>query len=126
MIALNLIEIFCLIIPFEWWLPKDIYAKLNDWVMVIVYSPLLVIVAFLDCRAARHVRANRARGEEDDDSVEEWEELQGEVDVLEEGWQEKVAQGVPDVEKEPAVVEILLLRTEINELKAMIKGMARE
>ena len=94
--------------------------------MVIVYSPLLVIVAFLDCRAARHVRANRARGEEDDDSVEEWEELQGEVDVLEEGWQEKVAQGVPDVEKEPAVVEILLLRTEINELKAMIKGMARE
>jgi len=123
---LNLIEIFCLIIPFEWWLPKDKYAKLNDWVMVVVYSPLLVIVAFLDSRAAGQVRANRARGGEDDDSTEEWEELQGEVDILGEDWEEKVAKGVPDVENEPAVVEIQQLRAEIDELRTLIKGIARE
>ena len=121
LIALNLIEIFCLIIPFEWWLPKDKYAKLNDWVMFAVYSPFMVIIAFLETREAGQVRANRARGEEDDDSTEEWEELQGEVDILGEDWEERVAKGVPDAEKDPAVVEIQLLRAEIDELRVLIK-----
>src|ERR1700709_2727614 len=40
---LNLIEIFFLIIPFEWWLPDDLYARLNDYVMAVVYAPLLIV-----------------------------------------------------------------------------------
>jgi len=123
---LNLIEIFLLSIPLEWWMPKDSYARLNDWVMVIVYSPFLVIIAFIESRTAGKVRANRARGEDDDDSTEEWEELQGEVDVFGEGWKEKVAAGVPNVEKDPVAVEVEKLRAEIGGLKALIKGNSQE
>ncbi|KAF8477351.1 hypothetical protein BDZ91DRAFT_709107 [Kalaharituber pfeilii] len=122
----NLIEIFLLIIPFEWWLPKAQYAKMNDWIMGVVYSPLLVIIAWLESREAMKIRANRAKGEEDDDETEEWEELQGEVDVLGEGWEEKVKRGVPDVDREPAVIEIEKLRQEIVELRMWIERDVRE
>lgn len=102
-------------------MPKSSYAKLNDLVMGIVYSPFLVIIAWIESRSAHKVRANRAKGEEDDDETEEWEELQGEVDILGGGWEQKVAEGVPDVDNDPAVVEMLKLRSEIKELRALIK-----
>ena len=89
--------------------------------MGIVYFPFLVIIAWIESRSAYKVRANRAKGEEDDDETEEWEELQGEVDILGDGWEQQVAEGVPDVDKDPAVVEILKLRGEIEELRALIK-----
>jgi len=122
----NLIEIFLLIIPFEWWMSKKNYSRLNDLVMGIVYFPFLVIIAWIESRSAGKVRANRAKGEEDDDETEEWEELQGEVDVLGEGWEQLVADSVPDLDREPAVVEILKLRSEIEELKALIKGKGKQ
>jgi len=100
---------------------KSNYAKLNNLVMGIVYSPFLVIIAWVESRCAHKVRANRARGEEDDDETEEWEELQGEVDILGDGWEKQVAEGVPDVDKDPAVVEVLMLRSEIEELKTLIQ-----
>lgn len=117
----NLIEIFLLIIPFEWWMSKKNYAKLNNLVMGAVYSPFLVIIAWIECRSAHKVRANRAKGEEDDDETEEWEELQGELDILGGGWEQQVAEGVPDLDNNPAVVEVLKLRDEIEELRASIK-----
>ncbi|KAF8423098.1 hypothetical protein EV426DRAFT_603846 [Tirmania nivea] len=118
----NLIEIFLLITPFEWWMSKSSYSKLNGLVMSVVYSPFLIIIARIESRFACKVSANRAKGEEDDDETEEWEELQGEVDILGDGWGQLVAEGVPDVDKDPAVVEILKLRSEMEELRALIKG----
>lgn len=105
---------------------KENYSKLNDLVMGVVYSPFLIVIAFLESRAARKVRANRAKGEEDDDETEEWEELQGEVDILGEGWEQKVLASVPDLDTDPVVAEVLKLKSEIDELKALLKGKKAE
>lgn len=117
---LNLIEIFCLIIPFEWWMPRDYYAKLNDVVMGVVYSPLLLIAALFEVRSARHVRSNRKRGEADDDNVEEWEQMAGEVDFERDGWKKTVERVKPNVEEDQATTEVRALKGEVAELKGML------
>ncbi|KAK8081115.1 Calcium channel YVC1 [Apiospora hydei] len=121
----NLIEIFLLIIPFEWWLPKETYEWLNDIVMAIIYSPLLVCAAFFEVRNAKEIRSNRSRGEEDEDTTEEWEQMADQVDFEAEGWTKKVADCKSNVEEEPAVTEVRKLSEEVAKLKEMIQG-ARE
>lgn len=118
---LNLIEIFGLIAPFEWWLPKTTYMKLNDWVMMVLYSPFMLIIAFIETREARHVSGNRARGEADDEAVEEWEEMQGELDVMGGGWSGKVERAVPNVEEEATVVGIRELKRQVDMLTVMVR-----
>ena len=50
--------------------------KLNDYVMAMLYAPLLFFTAFLEQQDAKKIRTRRRRGEDDDDdTVEEWEEL---------------------------------------------------
>jgi hypothetical protein len=115
---LNLIEIFLLIIPFEWWLPKRLYARLNDYVMGVVYAPLLLVAAWFESRSARLVRSNRSRGEEDDDTVEEWEHMS--IDMEGEGWAKKVDSAKPNVEDDVATLEVRALRGEVQELKELI------
>jgi hypothetical protein len=115
---LNLIEIFLLIIPFEWWLPKRLYARLNDYVMGVVYAPLLLVAAWFESRSARLVRSNRSRGEEDDDTVEEWEHMS--IDMEGEGWAKKVESAKPNVEDDVATLEVRALRGEVQELKELI------
>ncbi|KAI1367248.1 hypothetical protein F5Y08DRAFT_299242 [Xylaria arbuscula] len=116
----NLIEIFLLIIPFEWWLPKKQYEQLNDIVMSIIYSPLLFCAAIYEVRVAREVRRNRKRGEEDEDTVEEWEQMMDQVDFEGEGWAKKVGDSKANVEDDVAVLEIRELRSEVNELKQLL------
>lgn len=116
----NLIEIFCLIIPFEWWMSKSSYEILNDYVMGLIYSPLLCITAALEVRVALRVQWNRKRGEQDEDTVEEWEQLEGEFDFERDGWAKKCEETKPNVETDGAVVEIRELRREVEELKALI------
>ncbi|KAM3086305.1 Calcium channel yvc1, variant 2 [Clarireedia jacksonii] len=127
---LNLIEIFCLILPFEWWMPRQQYAKLNDYVMAAIYSPLLVIAAWFEQRSAKRVTSNRRRGEEDDNTTEEWEQLIGQVDFEGEGWDKKVEKVKPNVECDQATIEVRKLRKEVEELKGLIlqlvKGKERE
>jgi hypothetical protein len=41
----NLIEIFLLAIPLEWWMDKKRYEQLNDIVMAIIYSPVLLVAS---------------------------------------------------------------------------------
>jgi hypothetical protein len=120
----NLIEIFLLVVPFEWWVPKETYERVNNYVMGFIYSPLLVVTAFYETREARTVKANRRRGEDDDDTVEEWEQLAGQVDFEGEGWTKKVAQTKPDVETDTDVIEIRQLKEQMQELTKMIKDMA--
>jgi len=116
----NLIEMFLLILPFEWWLPRRQYQKLNDYVMAVIYSPLLLVAAYFETRTAKSVKSNRSRGEEDDDTIEEWEQMAGEVDFEREGWAKKVESAKSNVEEDPALVELRQVRSELKDLKEMM------
>lgn len=122
----NLIELFCVSLFFEWWLPKRQYARLNDYVMGVIYSPLLLITAALETRTARTVRRNRRRGEEDDDTIEEWEQLAGELDVEGSGWGKRVQETKPEAFTDPALTEIKAVREEVKELKELLAELRRE
>lgn len=119
----NLIEVVFLIIPFEWWMDRHRYERLNNYVMGVIYSPLLCLTAFFEAREAKAVRLNRKRGEEDDDTTEEWEEMQGETDFEGEGWDKKVEASKPNLEVDAAVLEVRELRKEVTELRDIVTGM---
>ncbi|KAL8408301.1 hypothetical protein RB594_006919 [Gaeumannomyces avenae] len=121
----NLIEIFLIALPFEWWMEKRRYERLNDIVMGIIYSPLLLIAAVSETRTAREIRANRLRGEEDDDVVEEWEQMAAELDFEGDGWNKTVEAVKANVEEEPAVLETRKLRAEVDELKRMLLDLGK-
>ena len=120
----NLIELFFLIIPFEWWMGKDTYERLNNFVMGVIYSPLLMITAALEVRDAKNVTSNRRRGEEDDDTVEEWEQMEGEVDFETEGWTKKVEGSKPNVETDATVLELRELKEQMTELRQMVERLS--
>ena len=100
------------------------YERLNNYVMGVIYSPLLLVVAAYEAIEAQKVRSNRRRGEEDDDTVEEWEQMDGEMDFESEGWNKKVQSTKPDVETDIDVMEIRELKNQVSELKEMIKDLA--
>ncbi|KAK4544566.1 hypothetical protein LTR36_004138 [Oleoguttula mirabilis] len=116
----NLIEIFCLSLPFEWWMSRAKYERLNDAVMGTIYSPLLLVTAWMETRSARQVRWNRSRNESDDDTVEEWEQLEGEVDFEGSGWSKRVGESAPNVVTDGTLLEVQKLREEMKELKELI------
>lgn len=115
----NLIEIV-ISGSMEWWMNKTTYEFINDCVMGVLYSPLLFVAAYFETRTAYRIRRNRARGEEDDDQIEEWEQLGQEMDFESEGWAKKCEIAKPNVEEEPAVIEVRKLRAEIDELRTML------
>lgn len=121
----NLIEMFCLILPFEWWLSDATYNRLNDYVMGFIYSPLLLVTAFLETKQAHRVKFNRRRGEDDDDVQHEWEQVLHECDFEADGWDKKVQQSKPNVEVGAAVLEVRKLREEVSELKELLLEMKR-
>jgi hypothetical protein len=104
----------------EWWVPKPTYEFINDCVMAVLYSPLLFVAAWFEKRDARKIRSNRSRGEEDDDLVHEWEQFHGDLDMEAEGWAKTCETVKPNVEDEPAVIEVRKLRAEMEELKSML------
>ena len=120
---LNLIEMIFLVLPFEWWMPKKQYERLNDYVMGTVYSPLLLLTAWFERRGAYRVKRNRRRGEEDDDTVEEWEQMLGEIDMEGEGWTKTVQSTKPDVATDATLLEVRELRKEITELREILVAM---
>ncbi|KAI4863804.1 hypothetical protein F4820DRAFT_425896 [Hypoxylon rubiginosum] len=120
----NLIEIFLLIIPFEWWMPKAQYERLNDIVMGIIYFPLLFCSALFEVRSAKEIRSNRRRGEEDDDTEEEWEQMADEIDFEGEGWVKKVDDSKANVEDDLAVLEVRKLREEVGQLKELLEKLS--
>ncbi|KAI2614776.1 uncharacterized protein GGS25DRAFT_65472 [Hypoxylon fragiforme] len=121
----NLIEVFLLIIPFEWWMPKQHYERLNDIVMGIIYFPLLFCSALFEVKVAKEIRSNRRRGEDDDDTEEEWEQMAADVDFEAEGWAKKVADTRPNIEDDPATVEVRSLRGEVEQLKFLIEKLSK-
>ena len=67
------------------------------------------------------MKHNRRAGQEDDDVVEEWEQMMGEVDLEEGGWAKRCEDTKPNVETEAAVLEIRELRREVAELSKRIE-----
>ncbi len=117
----NLVEIFCLILPFEWWMPSDRYERLNNTVMGILYSPLLLITAWIETRQARAVNENRRRGEDDDDTTQEWEEMQDEVDYERDGW-DKICEGaVPNLDAGDMATQAREVKAKLQELKDIVE-----
>ena len=122
----NLIEIFFLILPFEWWMEREMYERLNDYVMGVIYSPLLLMTAWLECREAHHIRWNRKRNEADDDEVEEWEQMAGEIDFEGEGWDKKVDTTKPDVKTDATLLEVRELKEQLDELRRMVRSLSEQ
>ncbi|KFX95011.1 hypothetical protein O988_06030 [Pseudogymnoascus sp. VKM F-3808] len=123
----NLIEIFGLILPLEWWVSKRTYMRINDYVMAVIYAPLLIVAAFFEMRSARDVTSNRKRGEDDDDTIEEWEQLESsELDLEGEGWTKSVESAKSNVDLDQATVEVMQLREELGELKELMKSFIKE
>lgn len=104
-------------------MPRDRYERLNNFVMAVIYSPLLLIIAHLERKQAHEVKYNRRHGEQDDDTVEEWEQMQGDVDFEAEGWTKKVEQTKPNVETDAAVLEVRELKKKMEELLKLVEGM---
>ncbi|ERT01172.1 potassium ion channel [Sporothrix schenckii 1099-18] len=125
----NLIEVFFLALPLEWWMSKRMYERINDIVMGILYSPLLLIAAYFETRTAYDILGNRRRGDDDDDTVEEWEQLAVTgvgVDFEADGWKKTVETVKPNVEDELAVVEVRQLRAEVTELKQLLEALVKQ
>jgi hypothetical protein len=122
----NLIEIFCLILPIEWWMSRSAYERLNDYVMALIYGPLLVVTAFLETREAHRIRSNRKRNEADDDTIEEWEQLESTVDFEEDGWAKRVDATKPNVEVDGALFEVRKCKEEIAALKKMVELLVKD
>jgi hypothetical protein len=127
----NLIEMFLLIIPLEWWMPEKRYARLNDYVMGMIYLPLLLVTAAMETKSAHRVRVNKRRGSEeddDDDVVEEWEQdkVQELCDFESDGWGKKVEGSRPNVEIDMATSECLKLREEVEVLKGMLQQLLKQ
>jgi hypothetical protein len=102
-------------------MPREYYAKLNEVIMGIIYSPVLLIVATLETREARRIRWNRRQGEEDDDIVQEWEDVAEEVDFdVDDTWRQAVRDTTPDPNAENCTLEIVQLREQIKELTAVV------
>ena len=93
--------------------------------MGVLYSPLLLITAFLETRSAHSVRHNRRHGESDEDTTEEWEQMAGQVDFESDGWAKKVEGTRPNVETDGAVVEIRELRRQVEELRKVVEANAK-
>ncbi|KAL2794477.1 hypothetical protein BJX66DRAFT_303538 [Aspergillus keveii] len=123
----NLVEILFLILPFEWWLSSERYAWLNDIVMAIIYSPLLLVIGFLEVREARRIRCNRRRGEEDDDDVEEWEHIAEQVDFeLDDTWKQSVRETSPNVHVDQCSVEVAKLREQVQSLTEVVRQLTED
>lgn len=120
----NLLEIFFLVIPFEWWMADETYARLNDYVMGVLYSPVLMITAFLEQRQALVVRENRRKGEVDEDTVEEWEQLDYKVEAEATEWAERVKKTSPDVGTDRVTLLVKDLQKEVAEIKELLLKVA--
>lgn len=127
----NLIEMFLLILPLEWWMSEKTYAMVNDYVMFFLYSPLLLVTAAMETKAAHRVKVNRRRGateDDDDDTIEEWEQdkCKALCDFESDGWGKKVEESKPDVDVDMATSEVRKLREEVDELKGLLKQLLKK
>jgi hypothetical protein len=105
---------------------KEGYAKLNDVVMGIIYSPLLVLTAWVEAHQANQIRWNRRHGEEDEDNRQEWEFVAEDVDFdLDDFWKEEVKQSTSDIKANSTTVEIRELKEQVAALTELVKSLSQ-
>jgi len=91
--------------------------------MGVIYSPLLLITAWMESKEAHEIKRNQNRGRWDDDTTEDWEQMQDEFDPDNEGWAEKVEATKPNVETDAAVLEVRELKDQVKKLMKLVEGM---
>ena len=89
--------------------------------MAVIYSPLLLVTAWLETREAEKIRWNRRRGEEDEDTVEEWEHMDGECDWEGEGWAKLVENNKPNVVAGEGEIQARETREQVMDAKGKIE-----
>lgn len=95
--------------------------------MGIIYSPLLVITAWVEARQAEAIKWNRRHGEEDENDTQEWEDVAEEVDFdLDDSWKEEVKQNTPDIKADPCTVEIRELKEQVAVLTELVKKLSEK
>lgn len=95
--------------------------------MGIIYSPLLVITAWLETRQAGRIQWNRRHGEEDENDTQEWGHVAEGVDFdLEDSWKEEVKQSTPDIKADHCTVEIRQLKEQVAVLTEMVKKLTEK
>ncbi|KAI8162177.1 Calcium channel [Colletotrichum sp. SAR 10_86] len=119
----NLLEM--LVICLFWWMEKSKFERMSDIIMGIIYSPVLVIAAWHETKTAGEIRSNRARGEEDDDTIEEWEQMMDQVDFEADGWNKLCISAKTNLEADPTITEVQKLRGEVEELKKLLVDMTK-
>ena len=117
----NLIEIG-LVVLFEWWMPRQQFELVNDAAMALVYSPLLLVTAFTEVQTAREIHSNRARGDDDDSVIEEWEQLTSHLDFAADGWDKKCESARSNVEVDEGVLETRSLRAKVESMDVEIQA----
>ncbi|KAJ6011003.1 ATPase P-type K/Mg/Cd/Cu/Zn/Na/Ca/Na/H-transporter [Penicillium sp. IBT 35674x] len=118
----NLIEILLVSAPFEWWMSRKHYAKLNDIIMGVIYSPILVLTAWIEAHQAEQIRWNRRHGEEDEEDQQEWELVAEDVDFeLDDSWKQEVKQSTPDIKVDNCTLEVKELRVQVEALTELVK-----
>ena len=95
--------------------------------MGIIYSPLLLITAWVETQQAKQIRWNRRHGEEDEGSHQEWEFVAEDVDFdLDEGWREEVRQSTPDMKIDNCTAEVRELKQHVAVLTEMVNQLIEE
>jgi len=117
----NLIEIFLLILPLEWWVERELYQKINNIIMGIIYFPILLVTAAIETKQAHTVQINRRKRQNDDDTIEEWEQLDLEFSIDEDGWAKLVEDSKPNLDVTKDVTEVLLLKDEVKKLQHLLE-----
>lgn len=104
----------------------DIYERLNNYVMGVLYFPLLIVTAAIETRDARRIRWNRHCGEADDTVHQEWEELAADVDFDVTGgddWGQMVHKTKPNVEVPTTILEIRELKDQVRALTELVRAL---
>lgn len=98
------------------------YERLNNYVMGFIYSPLLFITAYIETKQAQVIQINRRAGEQDENTIEEWEQMPGDIDFEGEGWAKKVDMTKPNVKTDATMLEIQELKAQVLQLTKMMEG----
>ena len=106
-------------------MPTARYERLNNYVMGFLYSPLLLITAWLETQQAHRVKHNRRHGESDEDTTEEWEQIATAMDFESDGWAKKVESTKPNVETDAAVLEIREVMEKVAELTKLVEDLKK-
>ena len=95
--------------------------------MGVIYSPLLVLTAWLETTQAARIRWNRRHGEEDEDNRQEWEYVAEDVDfALDDAWKEEVKQSTPDIRVDSCTLEIRQLKEQVAALTELVKKLTEK